>query len=481
MTEIPINDLTPRNRYVAAGGETDFDYTFPVFAQGHLVVRETDPNDLDNPTTLTISTHYTVTGVGDENGGTIVLNPTAYPSGATEDFIYTITREMPLERQVDYQYSGDFETDDVNRDFDSLLLMIQQNDRKTGKAVSLDDTDELTALPIKVEATATRAGKALAFDDAGTKLEASFNASDIANASTYASQVAADKVTVAADKATTLGYKNDAAASAAAAAAVLDAAMFSNVVFLTSASSPYTVTQANNGDLLSIDTTSGNVVINLPAISSLTLPFTVGIKKTSSDSNTVTINRGGASDTIDGATSKVLSTAVGTALIPDTDPSPDTWTSADFGQPLTLASQAEAEAGSENTKYMTALRVSQAITALSLPRVGAISTPATPSIGVATQWTGGDGWLSIQITGSGSITTVTKYDVAVGTTNTPTDILDSGYMYGHSNANYAADETVHLNFPIRNNDYFKINETLAAGSANSESVTSIKFRALTNA
>lgn len=110
--------------------------------------------------------------------------------------------------------------------------------------------------------------------------------------------------------------------------------------------------------------------------------------------------------------------------------------------------------------------------------IGAIQTPSTPTIGTATQWTGPDGWMSIQITGNANITGVTKYDVAVGTTNTPTDLLDSGYLYGHSGANWANGEPVHLNFPIRSGDYFKVNRTLVAGNIQTETVTSIKFRPL---
>lgn len=127
-------------------------------------------------------------------------------------------------------------------------------------------------------------------------------------------------------------YATDAAASAASAQAIVDSVGFRDVVFITNADSPYTVTQAHSGKLISVDTSGGAVVINQPTISGITLPFTNGVKKTTGDANTVTINRGGASDTFDdGSTALTLSAIGGVTLIPDTDSTPDKWTVAQFG------------------------------------------------------------------------------------------------------------------------------------------------------
>lgn len=128
-------------------------------------------------------------------------------------------------------------------------------------------------------------------------------------------------------------YAQDAAASALAAANSAAAMMWRDVVFLTVADSPFTATNAHRGKLLAVDSSGGAVSITLPQISGLDLtsPFVLGVKKTSSDGNSITLSRAGT-DTIDGATTKVISTpSAGTTLVPDTDTAPDTWTSADFG------------------------------------------------------------------------------------------------------------------------------------------------------
>lgn len=144
-------------------------------------------------------------------------------------------------------------------------------------------------------------------------------------------------------------YAQDSSTSASQAAAALASAFFRDVVYLTSASSPYTVTQADNGKMLDINSTGGAVVINLPTISGITLPFNLAVKLTTAV-GAVTINRGG-SDTIDGATSTSLVTAgTGAQLVADTDSAPDNWSSLNFATvadaSITLAKLAASVAAS---------------------------------------------------------------------------------------------------------------------------------------
>lgn len=157
---------------------------------------------------------------------------------------------------------------------------------------------------------------------------ASTSASNAASSASSASTSASTATTQASNASSSA---TSAAASAAAAAATLASALWRDVVFKTQADSPITLSSSDNGKLYSIDTSGGAVTINLPQISGLTMPFQLGIKKSTSDSNAITVNRAGT-DTIDGSTSKTISAAgAGSTLIADTDPSPDKWTTADFG------------------------------------------------------------------------------------------------------------------------------------------------------
>jgi microcystin-dependent protein/arginine repressor len=66
-----------------------------------------------------------------------------------------------------------------------------------------------------------------------------------------------------------------------------------------------TLTVAQAGKMIAVDTTNGNVTLTLPAISGLTLPFVLGIKKISADANIVTIARS-STDTVSGDVQKVI-------------------------------------------------------------------------------------------------------------------------------------------------------------------------------
>lgn len=157
------------------------------------------------------------------------------------------------------------------------------------------------------------------------------NAATSATASASSATASASSASSSSTSATSSASSASAsAASAAAAAATLASALWRDVVFKVAGDSPITVAQADNGFLFVVDTSAGNVVFNLPAISTLAMPFNIGIKKQTGDANTVTINRGG-SDTIDGSTSKSIGSQGGTQLLADITPSPDLWTSMDFG------------------------------------------------------------------------------------------------------------------------------------------------------
>jgi hypothetical protein len=215
MADIEIPDVIPRNRYVSGGGEPSFEYDYPIFDADHLVVKETDPLDLNNPVTLVRGVDYDVTGVGVETGGTVVLDVGVYPTGAIEDNIYTIGRQLPYERLNDYQFSGDFESSDINTDLDSVVMMAQQLNRDLQATVRLKDTDELTSLPIDIETAAARGGRALTFAADGLSLGAGPSAQDIEDAGPNATAAAASATSAQGYRDEALIYRNEAQAAAA--------------------------------------------------------------------------------------------------------------------------------------------------------------------------------------------------------------------------------------------------------------------------
>jgi hypothetical protein len=149
-----VANTTSRNQYTATSGQTVFPYTFEIFDKGDVVV-------LKNGTALSEGTNYTVSGVGNDNGGNITLTV-----GATAGDILTIYRDMAYQRTTDYQTSGDFLAQEVNDDFDRLWLAVQQNEQANDRAIVKPITDA-ASIDMTLPSAADRANSYLTFDATG--------------------------------------------------------------------------------------------------------------------------------------------------------------------------------------------------------------------------------------------------------------------------------------------------------------------------
>ena len=149
-----VTNTTARNQYTATAGQTVFAYTFEVYDKNDLVV-------LQNSTTLSEGSNYTVSGVGNNSGGNITL-----AVGATAGDIITIYRDMALERTTDYQNSGDFLAAEVNEDFDRLWLAIQQNATTDSRSVRKPVLD-LDSINMELPVASGRSHRLLGFDSTG--------------------------------------------------------------------------------------------------------------------------------------------------------------------------------------------------------------------------------------------------------------------------------------------------------------------------
>ena len=149
-----VADNTSRNQYTATSGQTVFAYTFEIVDKDHIVV-------LQNGTALSEGTDYTVSNVGNDNGGNVTLT-----TGATADDIITLYRDMPYSRTQNYTNSGDFLASEVNADFDELWLAGEQTDRSFSQSVRKPITDS-DSISMELPDAATRASKYLRFTDTG--------------------------------------------------------------------------------------------------------------------------------------------------------------------------------------------------------------------------------------------------------------------------------------------------------------------------
>jgi len=169
-----VADNTSRNQYTATSGQTVFAYTFEIVDKSHIVV-------LKNGIALSEGTHFTVSDVGNDNGGNVTLL-----SGALAGDIMTIYRDMPYSRTQNYTNSGDFLASEVNSDFDDLWLAGEQTDRSFSQSIRKPITDS-GSISMELPSASQRAGKYLTFSATGavTASSATVTGSTSANLVSY--------------------------------------------------------------------------------------------------------------------------------------------------------------------------------------------------------------------------------------------------------------------------------------------------------
>lgn len=120
-----VSAQTPIKRSTANGVTTVFPYDFKILAAADLEV------SLDG-VVKTLTTDYTLSGVGDDAGGNVTML-SAPANGVT----VIRRRNMAYTREVDYQDQGELPTDTLDDDQDAPILMIQQVAEGLSRAVSL--------------------------------------------------------------------------------------------------------------------------------------------------------------------------------------------------------------------------------------------------------------------------------------------------------------------------------------------------------
>jgi len=151
---MPVGLYPGANSATGNGVTTTFAYSFRIIAEADLKV------EVDG-VTKTLTTDYTVTGVGEANGGNVVF--VAAPANAAA---IVISRNRAYSRTTDYQRNGDFDEETVDADFDAAIMLIQQlyADRLRGFKAPIS----VTADQVLSAATwAARASKIFGFDSSG--------------------------------------------------------------------------------------------------------------------------------------------------------------------------------------------------------------------------------------------------------------------------------------------------------------------------
>jgi len=148
-------------QYTCNGTTDTFPYTFKIIQSADLYVIYTDLAGED--TQWTESTEYTVTAVGEETGGNVVVETIYVPASGTQ---LTIYRDVPLTQDSDYVENDPFHADTLETDLDRMVMIMQQLDEIFSRVFQLKITDGSDP-DMTIPNLADRAETILGFDENG--------------------------------------------------------------------------------------------------------------------------------------------------------------------------------------------------------------------------------------------------------------------------------------------------------------------------
>lgn len=158
-----ISSETSRITYPGNASTTVFAYTFKIFDQDDILVNLV-VDSTSVTTTQTVTTHYTVSGVGEESGGNITFI-TAPPSGTT----VVLTRNQPLLQETDYTENDPFPAETHEDALDKCMAAVQMLSERLDRALTIPISSSITNPEVSL--TAAKANYYLRANSTGTGFE----------------------------------------------------------------------------------------------------------------------------------------------------------------------------------------------------------------------------------------------------------------------------------------------------------------------
>jgi hypothetical protein len=152
-----VSSTTTRASYSGNGTTTVFAVPFYFLAASDLrVILRTGTTE----TVQVLTTNYTVTGAGDENGGSVTM-VVAPASGTT----LTILRNAPATQETDLLPNDRLPAESLEDALDKLTMLVQQVDEVADRSLQFPASD--AAASPTLPASSARASKFLSFDASG--------------------------------------------------------------------------------------------------------------------------------------------------------------------------------------------------------------------------------------------------------------------------------------------------------------------------
>lgn len=155
-----VSSTTTKDSYSGNGSTTVFAYTFKIFDEDDITVILRD-DATGSETTQTLTTNYTLSGVGNTGGGNVTF-VTAPATGKT----VVLLRSTARTQATDYTPNDPFPAESHEEALDKLTFIAQELEEELGRAIKVSKTNTITSTEFTVGAT-TRANKIFAFDSNG--------------------------------------------------------------------------------------------------------------------------------------------------------------------------------------------------------------------------------------------------------------------------------------------------------------------------
>ena len=142
-----VSSQVNRKDYAGNGSTTAFATEFRFLQDTDLkVILTVDSTGVETDQVLT--TDYTVTGVGNDSGGTVTM---IVPPATGETL--TIKRDGPLTQNTDYVENDDFPAESHERALDKLTMNMQQQQEELDRSLKLSEGQTSTGLTIPAPVT----------------------------------------------------------------------------------------------------------------------------------------------------------------------------------------------------------------------------------------------------------------------------------------------------------------------------------------
>ncbi len=157
-----ISTTIIKNSYNGDGVEAVFPYNFKVLNEADIevILRAADGTE----TVKTISTHYTVSGVGEATGGNVTFTSGNEPITGVANVI--LRRATNQTQTLDLVENDPFTADSVEGAFDRSIAIAQELQEAVDRSIKISRTNTMNSTEFTVDA-ANRANKVLAFDSSG--------------------------------------------------------------------------------------------------------------------------------------------------------------------------------------------------------------------------------------------------------------------------------------------------------------------------